>query len=176
MTKSRTNYDRTREPLLDKVVSDIYEMVNDVQAKVMSSPALNGGFDRLIHKMEKFEVMQDQVIVRVDQIHDAVYNPDLGLFARVKTAEASRDDDINEINSELQRIKMKQEHDTIDLKESTASEKALLMDVKNLQEDVKELKLLFRTIKWVGMTLAGAIIVTMVKFLYDFAMLHVKFM
>ena len=59
--------------------------VSDALEKVNSAPVLNGGFETRIFKIDKIEESQGQIASKVDSIHDAIYNPDDGLFARINT-------------------------------------------------------------------------------------------
>ena len=57
----------------------------------MESPVLNGGFNELVKKVDKIEVSTDQARAeqsasskKIDAIHVAIYDPDTGLYGRVK--------------------------------------------------------------------------------------------
>lgn len=67
--------------------SMILTSIGKIENKLSHSPALNGGFERL---MDKIDVINDRQVAtanRVDQIHTALYSPDNGFFARVKSVE-----------------------------------------------------------------------------------------
>ena len=58
----------------------------------LEKPVLNGGFDNLVAKVEKIDAVTEQMQVgqaglskKVDAIHVAVYDPDTGLYQKVKT-------------------------------------------------------------------------------------------
>jgi hypothetical protein len=62
-------------------------------AKKLEAPALNGGFESLVKNVEKIRTVQDQLGERlqetgskVDAIHVAIYDPEKGLYAKVKDA------------------------------------------------------------------------------------------
>ncbi len=57
----------------------------------LGSPILNGGFDSLVKKVDKIESVTEQMRAeqaasskKVDAIHVAIYDPDTGLYGRVK--------------------------------------------------------------------------------------------
>lgn len=57
----------------------------------LESPVLNGGFDKLVKQVDKIESVTDQMRQdqatsgkKVDAIHTAIYDPDTGLYGRVK--------------------------------------------------------------------------------------------
>lgn len=60
-------------------------------AEKLERPALNGGFDDLVKKVDKIEGVADQLKTdqasaskKIDAIHVAIYDPDTGLYGRVK--------------------------------------------------------------------------------------------
>jgi len=53
-----------------------------IHKKIVSSAALNGGFDILMFKIEKIEQNQEQLVNKVDKIHDAIYDPNDGIFSK----------------------------------------------------------------------------------------------
>lgn len=57
----------------------------------LEKPVLNGGFDKLVAKVEKIETVteslrdaQVEAKKKIDAIHVAVYDPDTGLYTKVK--------------------------------------------------------------------------------------------
>jgi len=57
----------------------------------LESPVLNGGFSDLVKKVDKIETVTEQMRAdqatsgkKVDAIHTAIYDPDTGLYGRVK--------------------------------------------------------------------------------------------
>jgi len=58
-------------------------MIDDIHKKISSSAALNGGFDTLLHKIDKIEQSQGQLVTKVDKIHEAIYDPTDGIFSKI---------------------------------------------------------------------------------------------
>lgn len=70
-----TNTLRSQDEMLDKL------------DKKLSSPILNGGYDTLMQKVDKIEVVQDQLKEhgpKIDAIHVAIFDPEKGLYGKVK--------------------------------------------------------------------------------------------
>lgn len=66
------------------------EMLDRLDKK-LDSPILNGGFNDLMTKVNKIETIQDELgktqtgaNEKITAIHAAIYNPDDGLYAKVK--------------------------------------------------------------------------------------------
>lgn len=63
----------------------------EILAEKLERPALNGGFDDLVRNVDKIkteteQLRQDQAGTskKIDAIHVAIYDPDTGLYGRVK--------------------------------------------------------------------------------------------
>lgn len=59
---------------------DILEII---QKKLQNASALNGGFDTLLHKIDRIEQSQGQIVSKVEKIHDAIYDPSDGIFSKM---------------------------------------------------------------------------------------------
>jgi chromosome segregation ATPase len=150
------------------------EMLSIIQKKVLGSPALNGGFDTLLQKMENLEKHQDKVIEQIDEIHEAVYNPDEGLFARIKDAELERSNEIRELNSEILKIKLHQEHADIDNAKVSKDDEKLGSKVDNLSSRITEIERGYVIMKWLSATVATGTVLGFIKVMYDYIVTHVK--
>lgn len=58
-------------------------MLEVMQEKIMSSKALNGGFEILDSKVDMITASQEKFSSKLDEIHTALYQPDDGVYARV---------------------------------------------------------------------------------------------
>ncbi len=79
---------------LTNIDSDVLKALIDTQRhldELKESPALNGGFNVLMNKIDALQETQDQLKAKVEAIHEAIYHPDEGIYARIKNS-ASRDD------------------------------------------------------------------------------------
>lgn len=66
---------------------DIQQMVGEIAKKINGAPALNGGFDRMMVIVEHIQEKQDEASRKINRIHEGLYEPDDGLYARVKMVE-----------------------------------------------------------------------------------------
>lgn len=66
---------------------DIQQMVIEIAKKLQNAPALNGGFDRMLVIVEHIQEKQNETTQKINRIHDGLYEPDDGLYARVKMVE-----------------------------------------------------------------------------------------
>lgn len=123
--------------------------MTDIQAKVLSSAVLNGGFDNLVFKIENIEQSQSGMSDKVNMIHEALYKPDDGFFARVKQVETEA-------------------HDT---QAHTETVRALDVSVKDLERWKGWVN---RVVKWVAIAIGGGVATLMGKLLYDFISGHIK--
>ena len=73
-------------------------ILQQIQRKVSSSSALNGGFDVLLVKIENIEESQKKLVSTVGSIHNAIYNPDDGLFSRITSIKF---EDVNKVEQKV---------------------------------------------------------------------------
>jgi uncharacterized protein YaaN involved in tellurite resistance len=148
------------------------ETLNTLSQKVMSSKVLNGGFDTMIEKVEKIEA-------KVDSIHDAVYHPDDGLFARVKDIEHVKANaaSIEKLNIDVNELQAWHHSE-----EKLVEKEAKLIEehnqlVKNHSDQLKELVSFKSRVnavaKWLALTVATGILAGVGKLIYDFIHGHV---
>ena len=72
-----------REHLLDQLL----RKVSKIEDKVTSAKSLNGGFDKLLIEVEHIKETQTAVLEGVRGVKQNLYEPDSGLFSRVKELE-----------------------------------------------------------------------------------------
>jgi hypothetical protein len=175
--------DDEKQTLLDALKIN-HTLLTSVQEK-LDSPVLNGGFDTLMLKVDNIEQSQvrsnsqiEHMTTKVDQVHEAVYHPDEGLFARVKKAELTRSDDVEKLDRDMLELKIwKDTSEKTNVKESeTNEENNKLVNVRNAQLDelVKWKNRVCKTAKWVLVTLAGGSATLMFKLIYDILSGHVS--
>lgn len=125
------------------------KLLVDIQSKVLSSAALNGGFDSLMFKIENIERTQSNMSDQIKMIHEVLYKPDDGFFARVKQVET----EASIVHSHTETV------NTLDV-------------------SVKDLKrwknLVNRVMKWFAVAVGGGVITLVGKLLYDFVSGHIK--
>jgi hypothetical protein len=164
-TPKYDSVDKTSHVANARLPSQIIEVLQLLQQKVVSSPALNGGFDTLMAK--------------VDSIHDAIYHPDEGLFARVKVIEQIKEklmvtDRLEKEIFQLQQWRESQEK--IGEKEeklTDANEKLVKEHIDKIKDLVEFKTRVSSAIKWSLVTLGGGLITGIGKILYDLLSGHI---
>lgn len=126
----------------DTDLQKLLELLSEIQGK-LKAPALNGGFDTLMYKVDKIEECQEKILDRISVLNDAIYDPDKGLFARVKIAESSKDEEILELEKDIRDRNLKNE---VHIKELESSVDSLLKWKNNVVS----------SFKWLAITLATA--------------------
>lgn len=98
-------------------------MIEGISKKINGAPALNGGFDRMMVIVEHIQEKQEETTKKIDKIYNGLYEPDEGLYARVKTVEdtstnfsekqvkhfTSDEKNLNDINASLKKLSDKDE-------------------------------------------------------------------
>ena len=69
----------------------LLEKLERVESKVVNSPAMNGGFDKLLNEVEHIKDTQAEVLDAVKSVKKSLYEPDSGLYSRVKQLEVENE-------------------------------------------------------------------------------------
>lgn len=147
------------------VSDDTHKLMTDIKEKLDKSPALNGEFDTLIHKVDKIEQSNGHLSKKVDKIYDAIYHHDDGIIAKMK-----------ENKQENQRAHDKTEGDLANLKEwketkDKTDEKieAKLDKIESINETVKDLvgtrNTTWNVMKWFLAAAGGGIITVVSRYI-----------
>jgi predicted ATP-grasp superfamily ATP-dependent carboligase len=148
------------DDLSDHSKEEIINILKTLQNKILASSALNGGFERLVSKIELIDKNQNDVSEKIESIHDAIYHPDEGLFARVKIIEHKKNDDDK---SDEKESKAREERDRL-LKEHSGLIKELI-EYKNKT---------YAFGKWCIVGLSGGGASLLFKLIYDFISGHIQ--
>lgn len=138
---------------------ELLRMLSEIRGKVMHAGALNGGFDRLSQKIDKLEST-------VGEIHDAIYDPDEGLYARVRTATNEHDSDVTNITQKITTIEEW-------IKEDEKSREETDDNLLALEKEIKGVQSITKAIRWVGTAVVGAIIIATTKSFVVFLSQHI---
>lgn len=152
-----------------KALMDTQRSIDDIK----ESPAINGGFTVLMNKIDALQESQNQLTMKVEAIHEAIYHPDEGIYARIKSsASVERVEKVENAVTVLNTWK-EGEAKTV-AAAATAAETVAVHDVKikNLEE--------FKTsavgiLKKVGIGFIGAIVTLVIKLVYAVITSHVRF-
>ena len=106
----------------------LMNLLTDIQSKLTSSTIMNGGFERLMEKVTKIETTQDKIIVDVNQLKEIVYEPEQGIFSKIKDCEI-------DLNEKIHRL----EKESYELKFENNYMKNSLSKIKDLDHNLNEL-------------------------------------
>lgn len=105
------------------------ELLELIVQKFNDSRALNGGFDKLCLMIEHVQEEQDRNSEKLDKVSNALYDPDHGLFARVKKLEQKIDSNLGDLDQIVKGIP------TVETKVTT-----LVTKVEGLEKTTQEQK------------------------------------
>lgn len=152
---------------------------NKMLNKILSSPALNGGFETLLFKVDKIEESQGQIVTKVDNIYTSIYHPDQGVFARIKDRSLAEVTEINRLEKELIAINVKHHNEEKDeekeYKLKIENDRQISQHEKTIAELLTWKNKIVSVAKWVLVSLATASVSVLGKLLYDYFSGHMKF-
>ena len=144
-----------------------FEALDDIHSKIVNSSALNGGFETLLYKIDKIEQSQGQLVSKVDKIHDAIYDPNDGIFSKLSEHKIENNDKINEISQDIVELHSWKKHVE---KEEMKDDETVVQTVKKLTELetsvdglVKSKKDVWSVAKWFLAAVGGGIITLFFK-------------
>jgi len=153
----------------------------EMQNRILSAPAMNGGFSTLMYKVEKIEQSQEQLVEKVDEIREVLYDPDSGLYARIKNVENSSIEEsrIENLEEDIRSIK---QWKTSEEKSSERGENQSADIEKKIEEHaevIKDLKKWYErqaaATRWLAITVGTGILGATGKLIYEFLLSHIKF-
>jgi len=71
----------------DEILKIVLEKVEKVENKISNAKSMNGGFDKLMIEVEHIKEAQADILEGVRGVKQNLYEPDSGLFSRVKELE-----------------------------------------------------------------------------------------
>jgi len=170
-------------PFSTKALTNIeqnYKRILEMQDKILSAPAMNGGFTTLLYKVDSIEDSQTKLVEKVDQIHDVLYEPDNGLYARLKNVENEcvSTKDLGDIEKEVHEIKLwrnsEEKHSQKEEERDDSNNKLLLEHESMLKELQSSIRRYNAAIKWVAVSLGGGLLGMVGKLIYEYVSGHIK--
>lgn len=145
------------------------EALADIKSKLHSSTVLNGGFDILLHKIDKIEQGQGQIVGKVEKIHDAIYDPSEGIFSKLSETKVEYTQQFGLLEQKMIEISEWKKHkekadDKLEIVNDDLSAKFLLIE-KSVDTLSKSRATVWGVFKWVGVAIGGAIVTLLFKFL-----------
>jgi hypothetical protein len=71
----------------DEILKIVLQKVETMEAKISNARSMNGGFDKLLLEVEHIKESQADILEGVRGVKRNLYEPDSGLFSRVKELE-----------------------------------------------------------------------------------------
>ena len=72
----------------EEILKKLLYKVDKMECKIASAASLNGGFDKLLSEVEHIKESQGEILQGLRGIKKSLYEPDSGLFSRVKELES----------------------------------------------------------------------------------------
>lgn len=143
--------------------------LDDIHRKLASSSALNGGFETLLYKIDKIEQSQGNLVAKVDKIHDAIYDPNDGMFAKLAEHKLESEVKLNEITNNLTEINSWKKHREKAEEKDDAIHDASSAKIATIEKDVdglvKSKNTAWAILKWFAVAIGGGIITIIVGYL-----------
>lgn len=151
MKRRRSSYERS----LESMVQDIHEKLEGI------------GFEGLVKNVESIEKTQLEMLRRMEDIHTVIYEPDQGLFARVKRAETNHREELQPLRSDVNKLNEWQA-------ELTKKDGPIASIERNTRE-VEALVGVKRKLSAYMITAIGSMLLVVAKAVWDFVRDHVAF-
>ena len=71
----------------DEILKIVLDKVEKMETKISNAQSMNGGFDKLLNEVEHIKQTQTDILDGVRGVKQNLYEPDSGLFSRVKELE-----------------------------------------------------------------------------------------
>jgi len=71
----------------DEILKLVLDKVEKMETKISNAKSMNGGFDKLLIEVEHIKEAQGDILEGVRGVKKNLYEPDSGLFSRVKELE-----------------------------------------------------------------------------------------
>lgn len=150
-------------------------LLQNIQQKLNKSAVLNGGFDRLFYKIDSIEANQTAIASKVDKIHEAIYDPDEGLFARITNNKALQNESIADVEKQVGELnvwKEQKEKSIEDVEEKSEKINEKIVNIENTIDNLNHFKgITIGTAKWFLAAVGGGVATIVFKVLYDFVII-----
>lgn len=160
----------SEEEALRVALFNLERTLTQVQDKLRNAHVLNGGFDLLMEKIAKIEDVQDKILDDVNDLKKTMYDPDDGLFSRIKTTDDASSERVHTLDKTVAELKTRLEDDVEDIEKLDNRVEA----IESLTDQVEDLTKWKSNITKLIWAVVVPIATTFVKVLYDFFVAHVQ--
>ena len=156
------------------------QQILEMQNRILSAPAMNGGFSNLMYKIEKIEQSQSQLVTKVDDIREVLYNPDNGLYARIKSVEnrTVKVDQFEELEDQIESIQSWKSREERLAEKEELNDENLAKIINQHSEVIKELQSWHQkqtaAVRWIIITAATAIVGLVGKLIHAYIFNHIQ--
>jgi hypothetical protein len=158
MARSRRSTEEISDSELSRLISDIHDKLEGV--------IFNGGFENLAQNVQNMDRSLREAIGKIEELHKVVYEPDDGLFARVKRVESSHREDLKPLQAQLDTL--------VEWKtQLTAPRDGFLARGDADHHSVEQLVAWKGRIIALGISATGATLLMLGKMIWDFLSNHV---
>lgn len=177
--KARTREHAPRRRILRKmkedaalkaVIDSLERTLNHIQEKLKSAHVLNGGFDRLMEKVDSIEGTQEKILGELNTVKATIYDPDTGIYSRIKAVDDRNDERAHAIDKTISEIKVSQEK----IAETTKNHSDEVQKVKELEKKVEDLSKWKANANKIVWAVVVPVVTTFGKIIYDFLAAHVQ--
>lgn len=155
MPRRRLDYD---DDSLERLISEVH--------RKLDGAAFNGGFESLVQNVQNIEKTQREMLFKMDEVHKVIYEPDDGLFARVKRVETIHDKELSPLRTKLASME--------EWKEGLIAKDGPLAQAAKDSAQVAELAAWKKRIIGIVLGVAGSTGLMFVKTAYEFLKDHVS--
>jgi chromosome segregation ATPase len=165
----RLVYDKTKVQESEK---DSFVILQDIQKKINESVSLNGRVDTLIFKVEKIEEEQGKISKTVGSIHNAIYDPDNGIFSRISSVKASQAEEKAELEKQFLELNSVVSQTEKSLVQNKTDDKEFQKKVETQQKSLENLEKWKGNIhsvgKWTIAAAAGGVMTILFKMISEY--------
>lgn len=154
MTRRRHSSDES----LDRLITEIHEKLDGA--------AFNGGFESLVQNVQNIEKTQREMLAKMDEIQQVIYEPDDGLYARVKRVEAIHEKELEPLRRDISTMK--------EWKEELTAKDGVLAQATKDHDAVTELAGWKKKILAFILAAAGSTLLMIIKTAWEFIRDHVS--
>lgn len=124
----------------DEDKKQLIGLLNDIQIKLTSSTVMNGGFEKLFEKVNKIESTQEKLILDVNEIKDEIYDPNSGLYSKIKNSESNSIQKMHELEKEFFELKFENKY--------VKNELSKVKDIDNTMSEFNKIKENYSKFTW----------------------------
>lgn len=159
-------------------VDNIGSKIEQVSNKINNSPALNGGFDRLMLKVYSIEDSIDRTNTSlerandsIDKLKDSFYDPDIGVYRRIDESKLECRREIVEIDKKIDLLASWKDFITVAGEDKKFSDRRNLDKIELHEKKIDQIESWKSNIssltKWTLVTLGGSTVTMLFKIVYD---------